>query len=233
MAATNSVRARTGNVSAGTSVFSMVVLEAPLPGVPGDRHGHHPGRAAGGHGPLQHLHPDLDAWVKLFSQLLEAAGAKLEKPQLYDLLYQQALQGDAGCGGLVKLQLLFRGACHRRGAGRPLLMRRPQDALTLPDFMRAQLYAAMATLSIGMEILWKENVQVEKLTGHGGLFKTPGGGPAAAGRSPGRAGGRYGDCRRGRPPGAWPCWPPTGRTGQGESLADYLEKGCCRGGRNL
>ena len=96
--------------------------------------------------------------------------------------------------------------------GCPLLMRRPQDALTLPDFMRAQLYAAMATLSIGMEILWKETSGWRSSPAHGGLFKTPGwasgcwqepGVPVAVMETAERAA-----------PGAWPCWPPTGRTGK-------------------
>ena len=175
MAATNSVRERTGNVSAGTSVFSMVVLEKPLSKVypeidmvttPDGK-------------PVAMVHvntctSDLDAWVKLFAQLLEAAGAKLTKPQLYDLLYFQALEGAPDCGGLVSYNCYSGEPVTGLGEGRPLLMRQPENKLTLPNFMRAQLYAAMATLAIGMDLLWQEKVQVEKLYGHGGLFKTKG-----------------------------------------------------------
>ena len=175
MAATNSVGERTGNVSAGTSVFAMVVLEKPLSKVypeidmvttPDGK-------------PVAMVHvntctSDLDAWVRLFAQLLEAAGARLSKAQLYDLLYFQALEGAADCGGLVSYNCYSGEPVAGLEEGRPLLMRRPEDPLTLGNFMRAQLYAAMATLSLGMELLWEEGVQVEKLYGHGGLFKTKG-----------------------------------------------------------
>lgn len=117
---------------------------------------------------------DLDAWVKLFAQLLEAAGANLTKAQLYDMLYFQALEGDADCGGLVSYNCYSGEPVTGLEEGRPLLVRQPENKLTLPNFMRAQLYAAMATLQIGMELLWAEDVQVEKLYGHGGLFKTKG-----------------------------------------------------------
>ncbi|MGI6254205.1 MAG: xylulokinase [Acutalibacter sp.] len=175
MVATNSVRVRTGNVSAGTSMFAMIVLEKPLSQVypeidmvttPDGK-------------PVAMVHvntctSDLDAWVKLFGQVLEAAGVQISKPQLYDLLYFKALEGDPDCGGLVSYNCYAGEPVTGLEEGRPLLMRRPEDKLTLGNFARAQLYAAMATLQIGMEILWKENVQVEKLYGHGGLFKTKG-----------------------------------------------------------
>lgn len=225
MAATNSVRARTGNVSAGTSVFSMVVLERPLSQVyPEIDMVTTPDGL-----PVAMVHcntctSDLDAWVKLFSQLLEAAGAKLEKPQLYDLLYQQALQGDAGCGGLVSYNYYSGEPVTGVERGCPLLMRRPQDALTLPDFMRAQLYAAMATLSIGMEILWKENVQVEKLTGHGGLFKTPGVGQRLLAGALGVPVAVMETAGEGGPWGMALLAAYRKDREAGESLADYLEK---------
>ena len=175
MAATNSVRARTGNVSAGTSMFAMVVLEKPLSKVYPeiDMVATPDGK------PVAMVHvntctSDLDAWVKLFAQLLEAAGANLTKAQLYDMLYFQALEGDADCGGLVSYNCYSGEPVTGLEEGRPLLVRQPENKLTLPNFMRAQLYAAMATLQIGMELLWAEDVQVEKLYGHGGLFKTKG-----------------------------------------------------------
>ena len=175
MAATNSVGVRTGNVSAGTSVFAMVVLERPLSKVypeidlvttPDGR-------------PVAMVHvntctSDLDAWVGMFGQLLEAAGTKLSKSQLYELLYRQALSGEPDCGGLVSFNCYSGEPVTGLEEGRPLFVRSPEAKLTLGNFMRAQLYAAMATLSIGMDLLWKEGVTVEKLYGHGGLFKTKG-----------------------------------------------------------
>ena len=117
---------------------------------------------------------DLDAWVGMFGQLLEAAGAKLSKSQLYELLYRQALSGEPDCGGLVSFNCYSGEPVTGLEEGRPLFVRSPEAKLTLGNFMRAQLYAAMATLSIGMDLLWKEGVTVEKLYGHGGLFKTKG-----------------------------------------------------------
>lgn len=176
MAATNSVRVRTGNVSAGTSVFSMVVLEKPLSRVyPEIDLVTTPDGL-----PVAMVHcntctSDLDAWVKMFGQLLEAAGTKMSKSDLYDLLYHQALLGDPDCGGLVSYNCYSGEPVTGLEEGRPLLMRQPENKLSLGNFMRAQLYAAMATLQIGMDLLLgKEQVQVEKLYGHGGLFKTKG-----------------------------------------------------------
>ncbi|HJD21091.1 MAG TPA: ATPase [Candidatus Gemmiger faecigallinarum] len=176
MAATNSVAARTGNVSAGTSVFAMVVLEHPLKSV-------HPeldlvttptGR------PVAMVHvntctSDLDAWVRLLGQMAEAAGSPLTKDELYRLVYRQALAGDADAGGLVSFNCYSGEPVAGLDAGRPMLVRRPDARLTLPNLARATLYAAMATLRIGMDILLKdEGVRLDSLLGHGGLFKVPG-----------------------------------------------------------
>ena len=175
MAATNSVRARTGNVSAGTSVFAMVVLEKPLSRVYPEIDMVTTPQGL----PVAMVHcntctSDLDAWVGLFGQLLRAAGAPLDKGRLYDLLYHKALEGDPDCGGLLSYNYYSGEPVAGLDAGCPLFLRRPEDGLTLENFARAQLYAAMATLAMGMDILWKEGVQVEKLYGHGGLFKTKG-----------------------------------------------------------
>ena len=175
MTATNSVSARTGNVSAGTSIFAMVVLEHPLSQV-------HPeidmvATPAGLPAAMVHCNTctsDLDAWVKLFAELLNSAGAQLPKSQLYDLLYHKALEGAADCGGVVSYNCYSGEPVIHLEEGRPLLMRLPDSQLTLGNFMRAQLYAAMATLRLGMEILYGEHVALEKLYGHGGLFKTKG-----------------------------------------------------------
>ena len=175
MTATNSVSARTGNVSAGTSIFAMVVLEHPLSQV-------HPeidmvATPAGLPAAMVHCNTctsDLDAWVKLFAELLNSAGTQLPKSQLYDLLYHKALEGAADCGGVVSYNCYSGEPVIHLEEGRPLLMRLPESQLTLGNFMRAQLYAAMATLRLGMEILYGEHVALEKLYGHGGLFKTKG-----------------------------------------------------------
>ena len=175
MAATNAVAARTGNVSAGTSVFAMAVLEKPLSRVypeidlvttPSGR-------------PVAMVHcntctSDLDAWVKLLGEMAEAAGAPLEKARLYDLFYQKALEGDADCGGLVNFNCYSGEPVLGLDAGRPLLARRPDGRLTLANLARAQLFSALAPLRLGMDILFeKEQVKLDRLLGHGGLFKTP------------------------------------------------------------
>lgn len=175
MAATNSVAARTGNVSAGTSVFAMVVLERPLQQV-------HPeidmvttpdGR------PVAMVHcntctSDLDGWVSLLGEMTAAAGVPLTKTQLYTLFYQKALAGDPDCGGLVSFNYFSGEPVTGLTEGRPLFVRRPDADFTLANFARAQLYACMATLKIGLDILFgQERVTVDDLLGHGGLFKVP------------------------------------------------------------
>ena len=175
MAATNSVSPRTGNVSAGTSVFSMVVLEKPLSKVypeidvattPTGK-------------PVAMVHgntctSDLDAWVRLFGEVLAAAGTPAETSRLYELLYNMALQGEADCGGLVSFNCYSGEPVTGVEVGRPLFLRRPESAFNLANFMRAQLYSSMATLKVGMEILEREQVAMDSLLGHGGLFKTKG-----------------------------------------------------------
>ena len=175
MAATNSVGVRTGNVSAGTSVFAMAVLERPLARVYPeiDMVTTPTGR------PVAMVHcntctSDLDAWVRVLGEMAGAAGAKLEKPRLYDLFYQKALEGEADCGGLVSYNYYSGEPVTGVESGRPLFMRRPDARFTLANFARVQLYAAMATLKLGMDILVvEEGVRLDTLLGHGGLFKTP------------------------------------------------------------
>ena len=176
MAATNSVAVRTGNVSAGTSVFAMVVLEKALKAV-------HPEIdmvTTPDGSPVAMVHcntctSDLDAWVKLLGEMAEAAGAPLTKNQLYGLFYQKALQGDADCGGLVNFNYFSGEPVTGVPDGRPLFVRRPDARLNLANFARAQLYSCMATLKYGLDILFdQEQVTVDNLLGHGGLFKVPG-----------------------------------------------------------
>ncbi|MGN0522511.1 MAG: FGGY-family carbohydrate kinase, partial [Eubacterium sp.] len=173
MVATNSISVKTGNVSAGTSIFSMVVLEEQLSKVYeeidmvttplGD--------------PVAMVHcnnccTDLDYWVNIFSQFAQLCGSNLTKAQIYDVLYNSALDGDPDCGGVVSYNYFSGEPVSGLQDGRPLFMRKQNCNFNLSNFMRAQVYSTMATLKIGMEILEKENVKIECLTGHGGLFKT-------------------------------------------------------------
>ena len=138
MAATNSVRQRTGNVSAGTSVFAMLVLG-------------------------------------LFDEFASAIGAKIDKNQLFSTLYNKALEGDKDCGGLLAYGYLSGEHITHFEEGRPLFVRTPGSHFSLANFMRVNLYTALGALKTGLDILSsKEGVEVDKILGHGGLFKTPG-----------------------------------------------------------
>jgi sugar (pentulose or hexulose) kinase len=176
MVATNSVAPRTGNVSAGTSIFAMIVLEQPLSRVYKELDM----VTTPSGSPVVMVHcntctSDLDAWVRVFGEMAGASGAKLTKPELYDLLYYKALEGDTDCGGLVNFNYYSGEPITGFEEGRPLFVRKPDAKLTLANFMRAQLYSCMATLKIGMDILFdNENVALDRLLGHGGLFKTKG-----------------------------------------------------------
>ena len=176
MTATNSVRVRTGNVSAGTSVFSMIVTEKPLSKAyeeidmvttpTGE--------------PVAMVHcnnctSDLNAWVDLFKETLDLFGVDVPMNDLYGKLYNKALEGDADCGGLLAYNY-FSGE-HVTGfeEGRPLFVRKPDAAFTLSNFMRTHLYTSLGALKTGMDILLKEEkVAIDRITGHGGLFKTKG-----------------------------------------------------------
>ena len=175
MVATGSVAPRTGNVSAGTSVFAMAVLEKPLSRV-------YPEidmvtTPAGAPVAMVHCNTctsDLDAWVKLLGEMAGAAGAALSKQALYELFYKKALEGEADCGGLVNYNCYSGEPVAGLARGCPLFVHRPDARLNLANFARAQLYSAMATLKLGMDILLeKEGVPLDTLCGHGGLFKTP------------------------------------------------------------
>ncbi|HIR84961.1 MAG TPA: FGGY-family carbohydrate kinase [Candidatus Galloscillospira excrementavium] len=176
MAATNSVAPRTGNVSAGTSIFAMAVLEKPLQKV----HSEIDLVTTPTGQPVAMVHcntctSDLDAWVRLFDELLRAVGSGLSKSELYALLYCKALEGDADCGGLTAYNYYSGEPVTGLAEGRPLLVRRPESSLTLGNLMRAHLYASVATLKLGMDILLEEErVALDRLQGHGGLFKVKG-----------------------------------------------------------
>lgn len=173
MVATNAVSVRTGNISAGTSIFSMVVLDKVLSNVYEeiDMVTTPTGK------PVAMVHcnnccTDLDYWVNLFIQFSKLSGSQLTKPQIYDMLYNTALDGDADCGGIVSYNYFSGEPVTKTEQGRPLFVRGEGASFNLSNFMRAQIYSTMATLKIGMEILEKENVAIDCLTGHGGLFKT-------------------------------------------------------------
>jgi sugar (pentulose or hexulose) kinase len=176
MAATNSVAERTGNVSAGTSVFAMVVLEKPLSKVYTEID--MVSTPAGKPVAMVHCNSctsDLDAWAKLFREAAELFMPNVDKGALYDLLYRRALEGEDDGGGLLSYNYYSGEPITGLERGRPLFARTPDSRLTLANFMRTVLYSSMATLKIGMDILTKkERVRLDRLLGHGGLFKTAG-----------------------------------------------------------
>lgn len=174
MVATNSVAERTGNVSAGTSVFAMIVLEEPLSRVypeidilttpTGE--------------PVAMVHSnnctsDLNAWVDLFQEFIDVLGLEIPQPRLFEVLYQQALSGDADCSGLLAYNYLSGEHITQLEEGRPLLVRTPESRFTLSNFMRVHLFSALGALKIGLDILFEqEQVKIDQILGHGGFFKT-------------------------------------------------------------
>ena len=176
MAATNSVAVRTGNVSAGTSVFAMIVLEKELSKV-------HteidmvttPSGSLVAMAHANNCTSDLNAWVSLFREFSEAMGMKPDMDQLFGTLYNKALEGDPDCGGLLSYGYYSGENIIPVDEGRPVFVRTPESRFNLANFMRTHLYAALGALKIGMDILVKEEkIQIDKILGHGGLFKTPG-----------------------------------------------------------
>ena len=174
MTATNAVAPRTGNVSAGTSIFSMVVLEHPLEKVyeeidlvttPTGK-------------PVAMVHcnnctNDSNAWVSVLKETANLFGADPSNGEVYTKLYQKALEGDPDCGGILVCNYMAGEGVTHLDEGRPMVVRRPDSKFTLANFFRATLYSTMSTLKIGMDILAEERVAIDSLTGHGGLFKTP------------------------------------------------------------
>lgn len=176
MVATNSVAAHTGNVSAGTSVFAMIVLDKELSKV-------YPEidmvtTPAGKPAAMVHCNnctSDLDAWVSLFREVSELLGGDTKKPKVYDALYYKALEGDPDCGGLISYNYVSGEPITGFDKGCPMFVRTPDSRMTLANFFRAQLFSTMASLRIGMNILTEqEKVRLDVLMGHGGLFKTKG-----------------------------------------------------------
>ena len=174
MVATNSVRERTGNVSAGTSDFAMIVTDHPL-GV--HREIDMVTTPAGAPVAMVHCNnctSDINAWVNLLSEFAQLIGAPQDKGTLFTMLFRKALEGDADCGGLVSYNYFSGEGVTDLDEGRPLFARTPNASFTLANFMRTHILSALATLKIGLDILTgQEQVQVDKLYGHGGFFKTP------------------------------------------------------------
>ncbi|RPJ27700.1 MAG: ATPase [Chloroflexi bacterium] len=174
MVATNSVAERTGNVSAGTSVFAMIVLEKALsklyPEI--DMVTTPTGK------PVAMVHSnnctsDLNAWVDLFQEFTHALGVEMSESKLYEMLYKKALTGDADGGGLLAYNYVSGEHITHLEEGRPLFVRTPESHFTLSNFMRVHLFSALGALKIGMDILFEqEKVKLDQLLGHGGFFKT-------------------------------------------------------------
>ncbi len=176
MTATNSVAVRTGNVSAGTSVFAMVVLEKELSKVyPEIDLVTTPTGNLVGMVHCNNCTSDLNAWVNLFQEYGEVMGLKADKNDIFATLYHKALEGDADCGGLLSYCYLSGEPITNFEQGRPLFARMADSKFNLSNFMRTHLYSSLATLKIGLDILFKqEGVALDNLMGHGGLFKTKG-----------------------------------------------------------
>ena len=174
MVATNAVAARTGNVSAGTSVFSMIVLEEALSSyyeeidmvtTPSGK-------------PTAMVHcnnftTDINAWARLFKELVESLGLEVSSDKLFNTLFKKALEADADNGGLMSCNYYSGEPITGFEEGRPMFLQMPDSKLSLANFMRTHIYSALATLKLGMDILTlKEQVTVDQLLGHGGFFKT-------------------------------------------------------------
>ena len=176
MVATGAVLPRTGSISAGTSAFSLQVLEKPLKN-------YYPeidvvATPAGKTVAMAHTNTctsEIDAWVGLFAEAIRATGQQVDLGELYPLLYRKALEGDPDCSGIIAFNYFAGEPLTATEVGRPMLLRLPDSKMTIGNFMRSQLYGAIATLKIGMDMLKREEqVESDRLLGHGGFFKTPG-----------------------------------------------------------
>ena len=224
MAATNAVRVRTGNVSAGTSDFAMIVTDKPL-GV--HREIDMVTTPAGAPVAMVHCNnctSDINAWVNLFAEYSELMGVSVNKGELFVKLFNKALEGDTDCGGLMSFNYFSGEGVTDLDEGRPVFARLPNAKFTLANFMRTHLLSALATLKIGLDILTQtEQVAIDKLYGHGGFFKTPGVGQRMLSAAVGAPVSVMETAGEGGPYGmallcAYMLWKD-----EGESLADYLD----------
>ena len=176
MTATNSVRVRTGNISAGTSIFSMLVLDKPL----GHIYPEIDMVTTPDGKPVAMVHcnnccGEIDAWAKIFGEFAALCGSKATKPEVYDLLYHSALKGDGDCGGVVSYNFLSGEHVLGLSEGYPMYYRSAGDEMNLSNFFRSLIYSSFSALKLGMDLMFKnEDIAAERFTGHGGLFKTPG-----------------------------------------------------------
>ncbi|WP_433674037.1 xylulokinase [Microbacterium gorillae] len=175
MVATNSVAPRTGNVSAGTSIFAMVVLERPLASA------HHEldlvTTPAGDAVAMVHCNngaSELAAWTGLFTRFAAASGQSVDEDAVFETLFREALDGEPDAGGLLAYNHLAGEPVAGLTEGRPLFARTPDSSFSLANFMRSQLYGVFATLALGMRVLDAENVQLDRMFAHGGMFRTAG-----------------------------------------------------------
>lgn len=176
MVATNSVAVRTGNVSAGTSVFAMIVMEHSLQSA----HSEIDVVTTPEGVPVAMVHcnnctSDLNEWINLFQEFAESIGIPLDRNELFSLLYNKASEGDKDCGGLVSYNYISGEPVTGFKVGYPLFVRKAENNFNLANFMRTHLYSSLATLKVGLDILFKmEDIKVDKMYGHGGFFKTKG-----------------------------------------------------------
>ena len=224
MAATNSVRVGTGNVSAGTSDFAMVVVDKPL-GV--HREIDMVTTPAGAPVAMVHCNnctSDTNAWVNLFGEFAGAAGIKIDRGELFTLLFKKALEGEPDCGGLMSYNYFSGEGVTDLDEGRPLFTRAPDARMTLANFMRTHLLSALATLKIGLDILTgEEKVEIKRLYGHGGFFKTPGVGQRMLSAAAGVPVSVMETAGEGGPYGMALLAAFMLRRGKDETLEDYLE----------
>ena len=224
MVATNAVSPRTGNISAGTSIFAMVVLEKPLDAV----HEELDIVTTPGGDLVAMVHcnngaSELGAWANVFTDFAKSIGAKSDADSVFGALFAAALEGEADGGGLLAYNYLAGEPITGLAEGRPLVVRTPDSRLTLANFMRTQIYGAFGTLSLGMNVLHGEGVKLDSMFAHGGMFRTAGvaqrllaaaiGAPVSVGETASEG-------------GAWgiAVLAEYLRAGMGEPLGDYLSQ---------
>ena len=224
MAATNSVRVRTGNVSAGTSDFAMIVTDRPL-GV--HREIDMVTTPAGAPVAMVHCNnctSDINAWANLLAEYSAAIGVPMKRGQVLDLMFAKALEGDADCGGLLSYNYFSGEGVTDIDEGRPVFARMQNAAFTLPNFMRTHILSALATLKIGLDILTQEEkVEIDRLYGHGGFFKAPVTGQRMLSAAVGAPVSTMETAGEGGPYGMALLAAYMLRKEDGESLADYLD----------
>lgn len=232
MVATDSVRLNTGNVSAGTSDFAMIVTDKKL--------GVHreidmvttPSGAAVAMVHCNNCTTDINSWVNLFGEFAEKAGLAIDRNRLFSLLYSISLEGKPDCSGLLSCNYYSGEGVTDFDSGLPLFLHKPDSQVHLADFMRTHMMSAMATLKIGMDILRSENVKIDKIFGHGGYFKTPVAGQKILSAAIGAPVSVMETAGEGGPYGmallaAYMIW------GKGSTLEDYLDQQVFAGSKTM